>query len=79
LIAKAKSDFGVTLSSSITATLGNSISTIIPPHKTVNAEYGVWRRKFTGTTHYQYSSCAVSSHAVTAYGPYRVGWYIWNG
>lgn len=79
LIASANTKFGISLSTSVTASLSNSISTTVPAHQTVNAEYGVWRRKFTGTTHYQYSSCGVTSHSVTAYGPYRTGWYLWEG
>ncbi|WP_328473637.1 hypothetical protein [Streptomyces sp. NBC_00448] len=79
LLAKIKAEYEITLSASVTASLSNSISTTIPAHKTVNAEYGVWRSKFTGTTHYQYADCAVTSHVVTAYGPYRVGWYLWEG
>jgi hypothetical protein len=79
LIVEAKADFGVTLSTSVTAGISNSISTTVPAHDTMNATYGVWRRRFNGTTYWQYSNCALSSHAFTAYAPYQVGWYLWEG
>ena len=78
LIVDAKADFGISVSTSVTAGLSNSISTDVPAHDTMNATYGVWRRRMTGTSYWQYSNCTVKSNAFTFYAPYQVGWYLWE-
>jgi hypothetical protein len=49
--AEAPGTVGINFSASPTAKLGNSVSATIPPHKTINAKYGVWRRRITGTSY----------------------------
>ncbi|MGW1801698.1 hypothetical protein ACWCQN_38720 [Streptomyces sp. NPDC001984] len=79
LVSRQEATYGITLSASLTAKLGNSITATIPPHKTVSAKYGVWRRRITGTSYYVYSNCKTSTPStVVSYTPYTVGWYIWQ-
>ncbi|WP_142153900.1 hypothetical protein [Streptomyces sp. SLBN-31] len=79
VLQEVNTKFGVTLSASITAKLGNVVHVKgVPPHKTVYAQYGVWRRKFTGTAYYQHHTCYVTKNPVTGYGPMHVGWYTWD-
>ncbi|WP_406120523.1 hypothetical protein OHQ89_00735 [Streptomyces canus] len=79
LIARQEATYGINFSVSLTAKLGNSITAIIPVHKTVNAKYGVWRRRITGTSYILYSNCTRSaSSTIISYTPYTVGWYTWQ-
>ncbi|MGW3312099.1 hypothetical protein ACWDG9_36580 [Streptomyces sp. NPDC001073] len=78
LVSRQEATFGVNLSASLTAKLGNSVTASIPAHKTLNAKYGVWRRRVTGTSYYVYSNCESSKPStIVSYTPYTVGWYTW--
>jgi hypothetical protein len=80
MIAKIEAKYDVTLSASMTAKLGNSISVDTPPRTTTNAKYGVYRLKNTGTSYKIYENCEVSpKKTVTSYTPMKVGWYLWEG
>ncbi|MEV0735245.1 hypothetical protein AB0I51_04625 [Streptomyces sp. NPDC050549] len=71
--------FSVTLHASVTAELGNAVHVKnVPPGKTVHAQCGVWRRKFTGIAYYQHHTCYLTHNNVTGYGPMCVGWYTWG-
>jgi hypothetical protein len=71
--------FGVTVSASITAKLGDVIGADTPPHKTTYASYGVYRLKSSGYSQYRYVDCGKGSKKnVTIYTPHRVGWAIWE-
>jgi len=78
-IAAVKSTYAITLSTSLTAKIGNNISVNTGPHSTTYATYGVWRQKVKGHNYYFYSNCAKgqSTHP-TVYGPRTVGWRIWE-
>ncbi|MFC4508605.1 MULTISPECIES: hypothetical protein, partial [Streptomyces] len=79
LIESAESTYNISLSASLTAKLGNSVTATIPPHKTVSAKYGVWRRRITGTSYYVFPNCGHStSSKIVSYTPYAVGWYTWQ-
>ncbi|MER5836354.1 hypothetical protein ABT116_37445 [Streptomyces sp. NPDC002130] len=79
LVSRQEATYGINLSASLTAKLGNSVTATIPSHKTVSAKYGVWRRRITGTSFYLYSNCTHStSSTVVSYTPYTVGWYTWQ-
>ncbi|GAA3610622.1 hypothetical protein GCM10022419_114540 [Nonomuraea rosea] len=72
LIAGAEVATGVNLTASMTASLGNSIAVPTPARKTTTATYGVWRKKTKGV----YQVCGQRPRNVTAWSPWRVGWYI---
>ncbi|MGW2555480.1 hypothetical protein [Streptomyces sp. NPDC001635] len=79
MMAKIEAKYDVTLSASLTAKLGNSISASTPAHKTTHANYGVYRLRNTGTSYVIYSNCQTSAKStVTSYSPHYVGWYIWE-
>ncbi|MGW2698407.1 hypothetical protein [Streptomyces sp. NPDC001296] len=79
MIAKIEAKYDVSLSASLTAKLGNSVSDDTPPHKTTHAAYGVYRLRNTGTSYVIYSNCQTSAKStVTSYTPDYVGWYIWE-
>ncbi|GGN34048.1 hypothetical protein GCM10011578_074480 [Streptomyces fuscichromogenes] len=79
LVSRQEATYGINFSASLTAKLGNSITATIPPHKTVSAKYGVWRRKITGTSYILYSNCTTSAKStIISYTPYTVGWYTWQ-
>ncbi|MFF3617285.1 hypothetical protein [Streptomyces sp. NPDC002580] len=79
VLAEVSTQYSVTLQASMTAKLGNVVHVkAVPPHKTVYAQYGVWRRKFTGTAYYQHHTCYLTKTHVTGYGPMHVGWYTWD-
>ena len=78
-LAEVSEQYSVTLHASVTAELGNVVHVKnVPPRKTVHAQYGVWRRKFTGTAYYQHHTCYLTQNKVTGYGPMYVGWYTWD-
>lgn len=72
LVAGAEVATGVNLSASLTASLGNSIAVPTPARKTTTATYGVWRKKTKGSYHI----CPQKPRKVTAWTPWRVGWYV---
>ncbi|MCX4706949.1 hypothetical protein [Streptomyces sp. NBC_01373] len=79
LVSRQEVTYGINLSASLTAKLGNSVTAKIPPHTTVSAKYGVWRRRITGTSFTLYSNCVHStSSTIVSYTPYTVGWYTWQ-
>ncbi|MGQ4329146.1 hypothetical protein [Streptomyces hayashii] len=79
VMAEVSDTFSVSLSASITAKLGNVVHVKgVPPHKTVYAQYGVWRRKFAGTAYHQRHTCYLDKYKVSGYGPMHVGWYTWD-
>ncbi|GGP59359.1 hypothetical protein [Streptomyces melanogenes] len=79
LVAKTEVQWNLSLSTKITAKLGNQISVDTPPHKTTNAKYGVYRLKTTGVSYLMYSNCKTSARTtVTSYIPLRRGWYLWE-
>ncbi|MEU6376555.1 hypothetical protein [Streptomyces sp. NPDC046909] len=80
MIAKIEAKYDVTLSASMTAKLGNTISVDTPAKTTTNAKYGVYRLKNTGTSYHIYDNCEASpKKTVTSYTPMKVGWYLWEG
>ncbi|MGV9560920.1 hypothetical protein [Streptomyces sp. NPDC003480] len=79
VVSEVNVKFGASISTSITAKLGNVVHVRdVPPHRTVHAQYGVWRRKFTGTAYWQHHTCYLTKNNVTGYGPLHVGWYTWD-
>ncbi|WP_157880901.1 hypothetical protein [Streptomyces griseoruber] len=79
MIAKIETKYDVSLSASLTARLGNSISVDTPPHKITHATYGVYRLRNQGKSYVIYSNCQTSAKStVTSYTPHYVGWYIWE-
>ncbi|MEV5873986.1 hypothetical protein AB0L75_07090 [Streptomyces sp. NPDC052101] len=79
VLTEVSTQYNVTLHASVTAELGNVVHVKnVPPHKTVHAQYGVWRRKFTGTAYYEHHTCFLTKNQVTGYGPMYVGWYTWD-
>ncbi|MGW3291879.1 hypothetical protein ACWDR3_45390 [Streptomyces sp. NPDC001002] len=79
LVSKQETTYGINFSASLTAELGNSVTATIPPHKTVNAKYGVWRRRIIGTSYYVLPSCShYKVSTIVSYTPYTVGWYTWE-
>ncbi|MGW6488184.1 hypothetical protein [Streptomyces sp. NPDC055056] len=71
--------FGVTVSASLTAKLGNAITVDTPARKTTYGRYGVYRLKSYGYSQYTYVNCGKGAkHNVTIYTPHRVGWAIWE-
>lgn len=79
MIAKIDTKYDVTLSTSLTVKIGNTVSGDIPPRKTVNGKYGVYRLKNTGQSYIIQSNCTITSQkTVTSYSPMKVGWYLWE-
>lgn len=71
---------GVSVSFSLTATVGNQTQLTVDRGKTGYAQYGVWRVVTTGHYYYRFSDCSIGDDQgyVTAYSPYRVGWRTWT-
>lgn len=79
LVAKTEVQWNVSLSTKMTAKVGNQISVDTPPHRSTHGKYGVYRLKTTGVSYLMYSNCKTSAQqTVTSYIPMRVGWYIWE-
>ncbi|MGW3242183.1 hypothetical protein [Streptomyces sp. NPDC001070] len=79
VVADASTTWGVSLSASLTVTVGNSVTVKnVAPGTEIHATYGVWRRKFTGTSYRQNYGCNLYTSNNTVYGPYHVGWYTWD-
>ncbi|MYZ09042.1 hypothetical protein GT028_16940 [Streptomyces sp. SID2999] len=78
-VAEISSKFGVTVSASLTAKIGNTVTVDTPSHKTTYARYGVFWLKSYGYSQYVYVNCGKGSKKnVTIYTPHRVGWAIWE-
>lgn len=79
MIVKIEGKYDVSLSASLTAKLGNSISVDTPPGKVTHGKYGVYRLRNKGTSYVIYSNCQTSAKStVTSYTPHYIGWYIWE-
>ncbi|MFF5435493.1 hypothetical protein ACFY5K_36575 [Streptomyces griseofuscus] len=79
VVAEEEVKFGVTLSASLTAKIGNTISVDTPSRKTTYARYGVFRLKSYGYSQYTYYNCYKGTKKnSTIYTPRRVGWAIWE-
>ncbi|MCF1595582.1 hypothetical protein [Streptomyces muensis] len=78
-VIKIEGKFGVNVSASLTARLGNTIAVDTPPRKTTFARYGVYRLKSYGYNQYTYTNCTKGAKKnVTIYTPHRIGWAIWE-
>jgi hypothetical protein len=78
-VVEVEGKFGVNVSTSLTAKLGNTISVDTSPHKTTYGRYGVYRLKSYGYNQYTYVNCGKGAKKnVTIYTPHRVGWVIWE-
>jgi len=79
VVTEVEGKFGVNVSTSLTAKIGNKISVDTPPKTTTFARYGVYRLKSYGYNQYVYVDCGKGSKKdVTTYTPHRVGWAIWE-
>ncbi|MEW2275885.1 hypothetical protein GTY41_05395 [Streptomyces sp. SID685] len=79
VVAEEEVKFGVTLSVSLTAKIGNTISVDTRSHKTTYARYGVFRLKSYGYSQYTYyNRYKGTKKNSTIYTPRRVGWAIWE-
>ncbi|MET7686027.1 hypothetical protein [Streptomyces sp. NPDC005423] len=79
MIGKVEAKWDLSLSASMTAKLGNSISVDTPAHKMTHATYGVYRVRTQGTSYVVAENCKITSKStVTSYTPHYVGWYIWE-
>ena len=78
-VIEIEGKFGVNVSTSLTAKIGNSIAVETPAHTTTYGRYGVYRLKSYGYSQYVYVNCGKGTkHNVTIYTPHRVGWAIWE-
>ncbi|MFJ8094714.1 hypothetical protein [Streptomyces griseofuscus] len=79
MIGKIEAKYDVSLSASMTAKLGNSMSISTPAHKITHASYGVYRLRTQGTSYVITENCKTTTKStVTSYTPHYVGWYIWE-
>ncbi|WP_369265127.1 hypothetical protein [Streptomyces sp. R35] len=79
MVTTIKTKYSVTVSTKLTAKIGNSFSVDTPPHKSTNAKYGVYRLKHTGQSWIVHANCTSSpKHNIVRYTPHRVGWYLWE-
>ncbi len=79
LVVEAEGTLGLNLSTSLTASVTNSIRVTARAKTTVYGDYGVWRQKVYGNYGILYPSCNSQSAWVTSYLPARVGWNVWGG
>ncbi|MFJ1752754.1 hypothetical protein [Kitasatospora sp. NPDC088134] len=78
LVAGASTSLGISLSVSLTAPLGNSTTITVPAGRTGYAEYGVWRKKTSGTYWKILTNCTTQNYTgTTAWSPWYVGWNTW--
>ncbi|MFH8774931.1 hypothetical protein [Streptomyces sp. NPDC017958] len=79
LVTEEEAKFGVNLSVSLTAKIGNSFSVATPSHRTTTARYGVYRIKAYGYSQYTHANCVKGTKKnATVYTPRRVGWAMWE-
>jgi len=81
IIAGVNYTFGISVSVSLYASVGNTISITVPPYKTGFGQHGVWRKIAYGHYYYLASNCHISTDDgyITSYSPWYVGWNTWIG
>jgi hypothetical protein len=80
IITNVELTFGISVTTSLTATVGNSITISIPSHKTGYAAYGVWEVVTYGHYYYINSICqtTINDGYIDTYSPSYVGWRVWT-
>ena len=79
LIESVEATFGINVTASLTAQMGNEYDTPIPARTAYDGQYGVWRRRSTGVSYVMYSNCTSTARSgIVSYIPYAVGWYVWK-
>jgi hypothetical protein len=79
LIEDASAQLGLSLTASVTATTGHTVTMTIPSHKYGHGEYGSWQRHIEVETYNQNSVCAQTNQAYTNdYLDNGVGWNLWT-
>ncbi|MDX2593240.1 hypothetical protein PV343_13480 [Streptomyces sp. WI03-4A] len=79
LVTEVEAKWGVNVSVSLTAKIGNTVSADTPSHKTTFGRYGVYRLKSYGYNQYTHANCVKGTKKnATVYTPHRVGWAIWE-
>jgi hypothetical protein len=79
IFAGIKQTYGVSLSNSMTAGTGTSITVSTPPKTFSNGRYGVYEVVVDGDYVYHNQYCDAHDRGnVRVYGARKVGWYAWN-
>ncbi len=79
IVGSASAAVGVTLSTSLTTSIGNNFAITVPPYKTGNGAYGVREKSTTGHYYYRNQNCSIGSDDgyITAKSPWTFGWNAW--
>ena len=79
LTEDASAQLGLSLTASVTATTGHTVTMTIPSHKYGHGEYGSWQRHIEVETYNQNNVCAQTNQAYTNdYLDDGVGWNLWT-
>ena len=77
-LAEISGEFGISAGLSITASVGNSITFVVPSGKTGYGKYGVWSLPVLGKEYrFLAPACALQSRATKTVAPFRVGWDVY--
>ena len=81
IIGSVQAKTGLSVTTSITATVGNQVQMTVPPHKAGYAAYGVFRVETTGHYYFRFMNCVIGTDDgyITTYSPWYVGWNTWTG
>lgn len=78
-LAEISGTFGIQASLSLTASIGQSVTTRVGPGKTGYAKYGVFSLPVKGTEQRVLApDCRIQSRASATVAPFEVGWETWT-
>ena len=76
-LAEISGEFGVSANLSVHASVGNSITFVVPSGKTGYGKYGGWSLPVRGKEYrFLAPACALQTRATSTLAPFRVGWDV---
>jgi hypothetical protein len=81
IVASVNRTLGITVTASLSTSVGHGITLTVPAHQAGYAQYGVYRKVTTGRYYYVATYCAITNDrgTVTARSPWYPNWNTWVG
>lgn len=81
IVAGVNLSLGITVTTSISTTVGHTITITVPPRTAGYGQYAIYRKVTNGHYYYLMSNCAVGTDrgTLTARSPWMPDWNTWTG